>query len=94
MTEEKNKTLEEAKVEIERITGDEILRRRAWLEEKWEIDRNSELSYAQTKGKEEGIKGNQIETAKRMLKENMPIEMIEKITQLEKEEIEQIRDNI
>ena len=44
MAEEKNKTLEEAKVEIKRITGDEILRRRAWLEEKWEIDRKDRKS--------------------------------------------------
>ena len=98
MAEEKNKTIEKAKVEIQRITGDEIIRRRAWLEEKWKIDRNSELSYAKTKGKEEGIKegekNKQIEIVKRMLKEKMPIDMIEKITELTKEEIKQIQDKL
>lgn len=102
MAEEKNKTIEKAKVEIQRITGDEIIRRRVWLEEKWKIDRNSELSYAKTKGKEEGKeegikegeKNKQIEIVKRMLKEKMPIDMIEKITELTKEEIKQIQDKL
>ncbi|MEI3435058.1 MAG: hypothetical protein V8S10_01790 [Clostridia bacterium] len=38
-------------------------------------------------GKEEGI----IETAKEMLKENIPIETIEKVTKLSREEIEKLK---
>lgn len=54
MAVEKNKTLEKAKVQITRITGDEILKRRARLEEEWQIDRNSAISYATEKGLAEG----------------------------------------
>ena len=91
MAEEKNKTLEEAKVEIQRITGDEIIRRRAWLEEKWEMDRNSELSYAKTKGREEGKRETQIQVVKQMLKKDMEIKVISEITKLTIEEINQIK---
>ncbi len=55
-----NEILEEAKVKITRITGDEIIRRRVQSEEEWIIDRNSAISYAKEKalkeGKEEGMK--------------------------------------
>lgn len=73
------------------LTGDAAVRRMAELKEKWEMDRISEIDYAQTKGKEEGKKHEQIETAKRMLKENMPIDVIEKITQLTNEEIQSLK---
>ena len=43
------------------------------------------------KGKKEGIKEGVIKTAKAMLKENIPIETIMKITELTKEEIEKLR---
>lgn len=95
---EKNKTLEKAKVQITRITGDEILRRRAQLEEEWQIDRNSAISYAKEKGLAEGLKQGieqgieqgiiegkkkkQIEIAKQMLKKDMPIKLIADITGL------------
>ncbi len=52
MAEEKNKTLKKARIEMECLTGDEEVQRLAWLHEKWEMDRVSELNYA----KEEGIK--------------------------------------
>ena len=42
-------------------------------------------------GKIEGKKENSIEIAKKMLKEKVPIEMIEKFTELSKEEIEKIK---
>ena len=42
-------------------------------------------------GIEEGIEKNKIKTAKAMLKENIPIETIMKITELTKEEIEKLR---
>lgn len=50
-----NEILEKAKVKITRITGDEIIRRRAQSEEEWIIDRNSAISYAKEKALEEGI---------------------------------------
>ena len=42
-------------------------------------------------GKLEGEKKKSIEIAKKMLKEKVPVEMIEKFTELSKEEIEKIK---
>ena len=42
-------------------------------------------------GIEEGIEKNKIKTAKAMLKENIPIETIIRITELTKEEIEKLK---
>lgn len=46
------------------------------------------------KGKEEGINIAKIEMTKEMLKSDMTIEQIQKITKLTKEEIERIKENI
>jgi len=43
------------------------------------------------KGLKEGILQNKIETAKKMLEENISLEIISKVTGLEKEEIEKIK---
>ena len=42
-------------------------------------------------GKIEGEKKKSIEIARKMLKEKVPVEMIEKFTELSKEEIEKIK---
>ena len=42
-------------------------------------------------GKNEGKKEGKIEIAKKMLKEKVPVEMIEKFTELSKEEIEKLK---
>ena len=52
-------------------------------QEMWESDRNSEINWA----KESGKKETKVEIVKEMIKNNMKIEMIEKITHLTKEEI-------
>jgi len=82
MAEEKNKTLEKARIEMNYLTGDEEVRRLAELREKWEMDYNSGIGYA----RREGIK----EVAKKMKEEKLPIELIIKITGLTKEEIEKL----
>ena len=86
MAEKKNKTLEKARVEMNYLTGDEEVKRLAELREKWEMDYNSGISYAIKKGE----KNRTIETAKKMKQENLPLELIIKITELTKEEIEKI----
>ena len=86
MAEKKNKTLEKARIEMNYLTGDEEVKRLAELREKWEMDYNSGISYAIKKGE----KKNKIETAKKMKEENLPIELIIKITELTKEEIEKL----
>ena len=42
-------------------------------------------------GKNEGKKEGKIEIAKKMLKEKVPVEIIEKFTELSKEEIEKLK---
>ena len=49
------------------------------------------LEKEKKNGKIEGKKENSIEIAKKMLKEKVPVEMIEKFTELSKEEIEKIK---
>ena len=49
------------------------------------------LIMPREKEKKNGKKENSIEIAKKMLKEKVPIEMIEKFTQLSKEEIEKLK---
>ena len=68
MAEEKNKTLEKARVEMNYLTGDEEVRRLAELREKWEMDYNSGIGHA----RREGIK----EVAKKMKEKKMDINMI------------------
>ena len=50
-----------------------------------------EKKNGKIEGKIEGKKEKSIEIAKKMLKEKVPIEMIEKFTELSKEEIEKIK---
>ena len=90
MAKEKNKTLKEAGIEMNYLTGDEEVRRLAELREKWEMDYNSGMDYAKTKGKEEGIRENQLEVAKKMKDKNIDIKTIIEITDLTKEEIEEL----
>lgn len=82
LAQEKNKKIKSAIDELGVLTGDEEVQRLAELREKWEMDRISALDYAKEKVKEE--------IAKEMIKENMDIETICKITKLTKEEIEKI----
>lgn len=89
-----NEVLEKAKVKITRITGDEIIRRRAQLEEEWLIDRNSVISYAKEKALKEGKREGQIEIAKEMIKKNMEIELISQITKLAIKDIEKIKQEV
>ena len=56
MAEEKNKTIKEAKKEVEYLTGEEEIKRLAELREKWAMDGRSEISDAREEGIEEGKK--------------------------------------
>ena len=87
VAEEKNEKLKKARIEMNYLTGEAETRRLAELREKWEMDRVSAINHATRKGKKE----KSIEIAKKMLKEKVPIEMIEKFTELSKEEIEKIK---
>lgn len=89
-----NKEIEEAVVEIREMTEDEKLERLAFLRQKAIMDEKAIYAAGLDKGellgkevgRKEGIKG----TAKKMKEENLPLELIEKITELTKDEIEKL----
>ena len=81
---EENENLKEAVEKLDRISEDEKMQRIIELREK--AIRDEHAIYA--KGVDDGI----IKIAKNMLKENIDIEMIIKVTGLTKKEIENLRD--
>ena len=85
-----NKEIEKANEELEYLTGDDAVRRIAFLREKAERDYISNMSGA----REEGAKKAKIEIAKAMLAEGMEKEKIIKITGLTEEEMEELKENI
>ena len=90
-----NKLVQKAEDEFEYLTGDAETRRLAELREKAIRDEAAGLKSARRKGIEEGIQQGiekqKIETAKKMLAEKIDIELIMKITELTKEEIEKLK---
>ena len=95
---EKEKEIKEAIETLEAISSDEAKERIAELREKYIMDRKSEtrtaiekgLKQGREEGLKEGIKEGIINMAKNMKKENIPIDVIIKVTGLNKEEIETI----
>jgi predicted transposase/invertase (TIGR01784 family) len=93
---EENENLKEAVEKLDRISKDEKMQRIIELREK--AIRDEHAIYAKgvddgiEEGKAKGAREKQIEIAKSMLKENMDIEMIIKITGLTKQEIEKLQE--
>ena len=85
-----NKEIKEAMNELEEMSKDEELRRVAELREKAIRDEKNGLRHARA----EGIKEGKIATAKELLKMNMKLEDIIKVTKLTKEEVEKIKKEI
>ena len=102
---EKNEEIKEATVVVKQMSEDEKMQRLAFLREKAILDEQEIIETATNKGLREGMekglakgieqgkKRKSTEIAKELLKENMPIEKIAKITKLSKEEIEQLQKN-
>ena len=97
MAEKKNEKIKSALDDMEYLTGDEELQRLAELRESSAIDRGLAMSYARKQeikeGEKIGIKENQIETARKLLKKNVSIDIILEVTGLTKEELEKIKVN-
>ena len=81
-----NEYIQKAEDEYEYLMGDAAERRLAELREKAIRDEAAGLKSARQKGIEEGIK----KTAKKMLAENIDIEVKIRVTGLTKEEIESL----
>ena len=90
MAEEKNEKVKSALDEMTFLTGDAEVRRIAELRDKWEMDWNTDMYYAKEEGEKEGKRKAKLETAKNMLEEKIPLEIIIKVTGLTKEEILQL----
>lgn len=94
MAEDKNKVIKEAVQEYEYLTGDEELKRIAFLKRKYELDYNSGISYAEReaekRGEKRGEKENARKIAKKMLEMKMELETISKATGLTINEIKNI----
>jgi len=79
---EKEKEIKEAIETLEEISSDEAKERMAELRQKYIMDRKSELETAEEKGIKKGKEEEKISIAKRMKKENIQNETIEKLTGL------------
>ena len=94
MAVKENEKIAKAQKEYEYLTGDAAVQRLAFLRDKWQSDHNSDIAWNRREAKKEGIKegekSEKLKIAKKMLAENMPIEMISKVTELKKEEIENL----
>ena len=89
---EENKAIKQAIGELEQVSGDEKIRRIAELKEKYIRDEQASLEYAKDEGYKTGKEAGKIEIAKNMLKENLSIELISKLTSLSQEEIEKLKE--
>ena len=89
-----NEKVKKAEEELEYLRGDEAERRIAYLRETAEIDRKFAMTAARDQGRAEGRSEGKIEEkieiAKKMLAEEMDINLIIKITGLTKDEIEKL----
>ena len=89
-----NEYVKKAEEELEYLNGDEKERELARLREKAIRDEAAAIAGATKRGREaginEGIAKEKVEIAKKMLKENIEIDIIVKITGLSKKEIENL----
>ena len=90
MAENKNETIKKAQSVLGTLTGDEEVQRLAYLQDKWQRDYDNYIIIS----KEEGAKQSSINTAKKLLSMNMPIEQIIEVTELTKEDIEILSKNV
>ena len=101
---EENQDIKEAKEELDKISQDDILRRMALKAKLERMDHKQELYEAKRDGRAEGRKEGEVigeargikqekeETALKMLKEKMDIEVITRITGLTEEEINKLKN--
>lgn len=98
---EENEDINEALEQLRRLSSNKQLREIIEREERIERDRRAELQFAIEEGLEQGIeqgiergeKKKQLEIIKNMIKENLSIELISKITGTTQEEISKLINN-
>ena len=90
---EENKDIKEAKEELERISQDDILRRKALnrtLEIAGKLQLKKEAEEALEKGKNIGLKEKTNEVVIKLKEMNLPIEQIAKAVELNEEDVKEI----
>ena len=92
-----NKEIEQAKITLRELSEEEENQRIAELREKHILDTQdiyeSGIEKGIALGKKEGRKDEKISLTKKLLDMNIPIEKIEEITEMKKEEIEKIKND-
>ena len=86
---EENKDIKEAKEELERISQDDILRRKA-LNRTLEIADKLQLKKEAKEAREEGIKDMKEQIVKELINMNLSVQQIAKAVQLSEDEVEKI----
>ena len=86
---EENKDIKEAKEELERISQDDILRRKA-LNRTLEIADKLQLKKEAKEAREEGIKDTKEQIVKELINMNLSVQQIAKVVQLSENEVEKI----
>lgn len=87
----KNKYVKKAEKELEYLSGDAETRRLAELREKAIRDELAAIAKARREGREEGIKKNKMDIAKKMLAKKIDINTIIEVTGLEEKEIKKLQ---
>ena len=86
---EENKDIKEAKEELERISQDDILRRKA-LNRTLEIADKLQLKKEAKEAREKGIKDTKEQIVKELINMNLSVQQIAKAVQLSEDEVEKI----
>jgi len=90
---EENKDIKEAKEELERISQDDILRRKALnrtIEIADKLQLKKEAKEAREKGEQIGIEKEKKAVIKKLHEFNISIEQIAKVVELKEEEVKEI----
>ena len=82
-----NKELKQTNKKLENISHDEDIKKQAEILERWEREEKWNKTSVYEKGITEGEKSEKEKIVKSMLKENLPINMISRITGLSEKEI-------
>ncbi len=85
-----NKEIKSIADTLEQVSGDEKLRRIAELKQKAMLDEKAALDYATEKGIAEGIAKGHAQLISNMFKNGATIESLEKLTGLDRKELEEI----
>ena len=102
MAVKENEKIAKAQVEYKYLTGDERVQRLAFLRDKWESDHKSELNWVkieaekrgEKRGEAKGERKKQKQIVKELLKAEVQDEIIINTTQISKEELEKMKEEV